>query len=508
MFCRVYVDGDLLANHTTGGFSSFWVHVPASQHSSRELVVVSSNVFSKDLTPTHLQNYDFYQYGGLFREVSWHTLPADAPHIASVEVVPKADDGGRPNGLVDVAIRLASGDGSTVPAGSRVILRKSWDSAQGAVSHEVVEQNGLIRTFNAKVPSPMIWDPSPERPRPLPLHTLRVELLQSVSDPAVDGLEVRFGIRTVGKKGRDILINGEPVKLKGVNRHDMYPNQGPVLMPDQLHDDIDLIRTKLNGNFVRGSHYQQDDRFLDLCDESGLLLWSEVLGWGNDADTMQDERFMRAQLESVEAMLDANLNHPSIILWGFFNEGKSTDAATTPSYEAMASAFRARDSSRLITWADNRHEGSLNLQFADVISFNDYPGWYGGDYTTIASTWQKHAAWAAANFPDCPFIISEAGAGGIVGNHSSTQPPGHWSLEYESLVDHITAQTAMTSPNISGIALWQYADIKVDQTNTSTGRPGGINNKGLVDQWRRVKPAADAVAAAFGSDIPELGLQI
>merc|ERR1712066_1205836 len=96
-------------------------------------------------------------------------------------------------------------------------------------------------------------------------------------------------------------------------------------------------------------------------------------------------------------------------------------------------------------------------------------------------------------------IISEAGAGGIVGNHSYQKPPTRWSLEFQSLVDGITTKTAMDCSNISGISLWQFSDIKVDQSNSSTLRPGGINNKGIVDQWRNLKPAALQVAAAYGN---------
>merc|ERR1711907_708993 len=111
-------------------------------------------------------------------------------------------------------------------------------------------------------------------------------------------------------------------------------------------------------------------------------------------------------------MLDSGMNHPSIILWGFFNEGQSDDHRSTPSYVAMADTFRSRDPSRLVTWASNRCEKDLGFKSADVISFNHYPGWYGGDLSTIVPTWEQHASWVAAHFPDKPFIISETGAGG------------------------------------------------------------------------------------------------
>jgi len=269
---------------------------------------------------------------------------------------------------------------------------------------------------------------------------------------------------------------------------------------------LKLLQETFNGNFIRGSHYPQDDRFLDLCDELGVLVWDEALGWGNDPDTMKDARFMTAQLDTVSAMLDRSYNHPSIILWGFFNEGASNDASTEPSYEAMANAFRARDPSRLITWASNQCSGDKNLRHADVVSFNGYPGWYGGDEATIVPKWQWDADWVEANFPDKPFVISEAGAGGIVGNHSSTQPLAHWSLEYQSIVDGITARYVMNSTGVAGLSLWQFQDIEVDTANSRL-RPGGINNKGMLDRWRNPKPAANEVGAAY-REVAAIGMAV
>merc|ERR1712211_117467 len=118
----------------------------------------------------------------------------------------------------------------------------------------------------------------------------------------------------------------------------------------------------------------------------GVLVWNEALAWGNSPKMLSDQRFMAAQFETVHAMLDSSFNHPSVILWGFFNEGYSDDIASEPSYAAMANAFRSRDPSRLVTWSSNRHERDRCLKHADVISFNDYPGWYGGDYTTVGKT--------------------------------------------------------------------------------------------------------------------------
>ena len=88
-----------------------------------------------------------------------------------------------------------------------------------------------------------------------------------------------------------------------------------------------------------------------------------------------------------------------------------------------------------------------------------------------------------------------------MGQHSSNG--SRWSLEYQTTVDGDNARVAMSDPNIGGLALWQFCDIKVDQKNTSTGRPGGINNKGVVSRWREPKPSAPVVAAAYATAVPK-----
>lgn len=147
---------------------------------------------------------------------------------------------------------------------------------------------------------------------------------------------------------------------------------------DMYDADLELLQGTLNGNFIRGAHYPQDPRFLDRCDERGVLMWEEALAWGNWANYFNlSTPFMHAELATANAMLDRDTNHPAIILWGFFNEGQSDVKSACPAYKAMADTFKGRDSTRLVTWASNRQEKDLCLENADVISFNDYPGWYG-----------------------------------------------------------------------------------------------------------------------------------
>ena len=120
---------------------------------------------------------------------------------------------------------------------------------------------------------------------------------------------------------------------------------------------------------------------------------------------------------------------------------------------------------------------------------------YGGGADTVVNTWENAGAWVRQHWPKKPFIISETGAGGIAGDRSSNLT--RWSEEFQRLVDGLDAGVAANSSNISGIALWQFTDIKVDQPSNSTLRPGGINNKGVFTRWRKPKLAATAVRQAY-----------
>ena len=430
-----------------------------------------------------------------------HTLPAGAgqrcgSYLTRVDVVPLAAADGSPSGAVNVTIALPSEGGGTGDRAVGVFL--GWDCdasapgcARGGAPSVHPLDNGTIRLVGVKVPNPRTWQPeaNPTAAPRAALHNLTVRLASGG-----DALTVRFGLRVVAAAGRSILLNGKKIKLKGFNRHEMYPQVGPSVPASLWAEDLDWLQLRMHGNFIRGSHYPQDGRFLDLCDERGVLVWDEALAWGNWMQQLVDPLFMAAELATGRAMLRTAMNHPSVVLWGFFNEGDSANPNSASSYRAMAELFHA-DRSRLVTWADNRLNHSLMLEFADIISFNSYPGWYGGDASSIVHFWQTQAAWVAENWPHKPFIISEAGAGAVAGNHSASQ--ARWSEEYQATVDDLTTGVAVNDSRIAGISLWQFSDIKVDQANTSSGRPGGINNKGVLTRDRQPKLSVARVAANY-----------
>ena len=290
-----------------------------------------------------------------------------------------------------------------------------------------------------------------------------------------------------------IQLNDEPVKLLGYCLHEVHPSYGPALPDMQLVYDLQLLK-EMGCNFVRGSHYQQDPRFLDLCDEQGFLVFSESMGWGQQERHFTDENFIQAQLTQTEAMIRSDFNHPSIIMWGFLNEGDTTGEFARDCYTRLAEMIRFLDPSRPVTYASNKHADDLMLELCDIISFNIYPGWYSGDRESenvigeVLPSIEKHLAdMKKRGLSDKPFIISEIGAGAIYGWHDPLN--GVWTEEYQSELLQLVCRKVVSDDRIAGVALWQFCDGRTYQGAGALARPRAFNNKGTLDEYRRPKAA-------------------
>lgn len=485
--CLVAVDGVFLADHA--GLSPFHVEVPAAgpEVGKRTVLVLADNRFDARTHPVHHNYYDWYQAGGLIRMVQFHSL-ADSQlvYLSSVEVYPKSQT--RVNVLVQVS--------AAAEARSGLVYAFTFDDEEEGCQPKPgwgqLQQNvGLV---DFEVPGGQPWSPSSPR-----LHRLKVALLSENGDRILDCVDVRFGLRTVRAEGRNVLVNDEPVKLFGFNRHDFTDR--PVLSYGELTRDIAVLQT-LGANFVRGSHYAQDQRFLDLCDVHGIYVWEEALGWQNSREDFADGVFIAQSLKLADEMATASANHPSVIFFGFFNEGQSDDesATTRNAYAGMADRLRQRSQgTRLVSWGSSAATEDRHLHLADVIAFHAYPAWYP---TTIPADlrqaqqiplmWEAYSDWVATNFPDKPFIVTEAGAGGLFGHHGPSDQK--WTEEYQSLLFQLHYLSVKSNPRIVGISLWQFADIPIDrEASSEAARPRGLNNKGVVGVNRQPKTAFHAL---------------
>ena len=445
-------------------FSYRTLRFDAGEKGQHELIIAVNNEFDDTSSSMFCRNYDFYAHGGIYRNVSIREIGEfDLEYLKVIPLDAAA-------GLVEVELQLW---GNAAACTEAMI---SFDDKADATVCKL--QNGsLISTL--QVPSPKLW--SPEEPN---LHRIQVKINDEV-------FESEFGLRTVELRDGHIYLNNKKLFLVGVNRHDAHPDFGYAVPKSIQIQDLQMLK-KAGFNCIRGSHYPQSNDFLSMCDRTGMLVWEESLGWGNQERYMTDEGFQQKQLRETEIMARKSINHPCIIIWGFLNECVSQLDTSRPLIKSLADMLHKVDPSRPVTYATYRMQNDRCLDLADIISFNTYPGWYNcGEEQFIATeAIGKHldelAEFTSSDeYKDKPLFISEIGAEAMPGFHGGQR----WSEEYQADLQEFVLQHLMKHPRYSGVWFWQYCDARTYVSNASQNRPMGFNFKGLVDGHRHPKMA-------------------
>jgi len=480
MESRVFVDGQLVHENACG-YAPFWIHLPPSEATERELIVWTDNRFHFDQVPMHEEFFDFYQYGGVLRDVALRILPKTGPYVDHVQVIPART---YRNGDILVRVQM----GGECPAAIQLSLQFDGSETQ---SHLVKVVNGSAE-FPVSVPNPRVW--SPEHPS---IHRL---CLGTTPEDLLASRTVRFGLRSIEARDGCLWLNGEKLRLRGFNRHEWHPNYGPSTPQLQMMADLQVLKD-LGCNFVRGSHYPQDQRFLDLCDELGFLVWEENLGWGQREKTFASAKFRQDHAKALRAMVKASCNHPCVILWGFLNEAGSDGDYVRPVMEESVKILREMDPSRLVTYASMFPLTDKYFDLADVISINTYPGWYacegvGEPLELIGPEMERIVASIdGRGFGNKPILISEIGAEGLYGWRDSHND--FFTEEYQAAYLARACREVLGNPRLSGIALWHFSDVRTYGGGWSLKRPRTFNNKGILDEYRRPKTAYRAVREVF-----------
>ena len=415
--------------------------------------------------------YDFYLFGGFYHGVS---LAFDNRRF----LVRTRDYA---KGVVEIeAAHFAQGDfDTTLVFDGRNEVSASFKGGRATVA----------------VPDFRLW--SPESPS---LHTVALK----------DGLSARFGIRTVEARDRRLWLNGKPLYLKGANRHESHPTFGAATPEALMVQDIQNLKS-LGGNFFRGCHYQQAQRFLDLCDENGILVWEESLGWGNgshggkmSAYELTNEVFCAQQVHETKEMVRASFNHPSVIIFAFMNEFASGSKPGKALADRLISTIKAEDSGRLVTYACCHNDQDIANENTDLVSFNTYPGWIGSDAGSpehLKQLVEENVARVVARFrklyPQKPIIVSEMGTCGVYGHHD---PAGaQWTEEFQAEYVGDVLDAVFAHPEIAGMTIWQFTDARSYHRGGATIRtkPFAENLAGLYDGYRREKAVVPVVRTKF-----------
>jgi beta-galactosidase len=298
-----------------------------------------------------VEDQDQWRLGGIHREVALYTTD----RIYIEDLFAQTDyDPDAASGHLDLAVRVEMG--AEPEAGWSIdwqLLNAQGESVSGALRSEsvVTERTHLMNwprvgvKVAASFPSIQAWSAElPERYR-------LVVTLKSPAGDAVESTATWIGFRRVEIKDRELLINGKAVMIKGVNRHDHSDTEGKVISEALMRKDLEVMKS-FNVNAIRTSHYPNDPKFYDLCDEYGFYVIDEANVESHDFHNQicQDKRYLNAYVERGMRMVMRDKNHPSIIMWSLGNE-----SGYGANHDAMAGWIRKYDSSRLL-----HYEGAIS----------------------------------------------------------------------------------------------------------------------------------------------------
>ena len=474
----VYCNGRELGTHK-GGFSTFRYELtPAMNPEGNILTVVVSNAKS-DIYP---QNADFTFYGGLYRDVNYIEV-SDAHFDLLMDGTNGVFVTPHNVGKTRVDLFPVNADGCTV----RVELKDAQGNVVGSADTDGSEHSFAL----IDVKEPHLWngiaDPY--------CYTATASILSG--EEVLDTVTVTYGYRSFHvDPNTGFWLNGRNVPLHGVARHQDRLDKGWAISKADHEEDIALIK-ELGANTIRLAHYQHDQYFYDLCDRTGFVLWAEIPFISQFIPTQEAYENTISQMTELVAQ---NYNHPAIMFWGISNE-----ILIGPDREDLRQNLRdlhelakSMDPSRLTTMAqvsmtpmDSEHNF-----ITDVVSYNHYFGWYGGDVEDNGPWLDKFHAL----HPDKCLGVSEYGAENILKWHSA-EPENHdYTEEYANHYHQEMLKTFAARPYLWATHQWNCFDFAADARDEGGIR--GRNNKGLVTYDRKIKKDAFYVYKAWWNPEP------
>ena len=466
----VYFDDNFVVHHYNAftAFSGIVKNVKPGTHTIR--VEVDNSL--SEASALHVPN-DYYTYGGFNRTVVMEEI--NDIYIRNIHFEPH-----KRNGVWTAKITLevenflenAGEVEAELSIADKTFVRKLEIAESSVSTFEFEESFENVREWFVLKPE---------------LYLLKTVLKKDniVIDDYID----RVGFREITIDGRNFLLNGSRVFLKGFNRHEDYGTLGSAVPFQVMLQDLNMMM-EMGSNAVRTCHYPNDERFLDLCDEMGIMVWEENHARGFGLDRMMNPNFDRQCRDCIDEMIYQHFNHPSIVIWGILNECASETPEGREKYKMQYEQIKSLDTSRPTTSATCRHFTDICLDLPDVVSFNMYSGWY--EDIAVSEKHEREMAWIdSVAGKEKPVIVSEFGAAAMYGFRDR----GHckWSEERQADIIRENLEVYKEDDRLTGTFIWQFADCKVTEEKWFSTRVRCHNNKGVVDEYRRPKEAYDVV---------------
>ena len=415
--------------------------------------------------PFPAANFDFFPFCGIQRPVLMYAVPAD--RLLDLKVLTDLDGA---NGLVKVRVQTTAES-----AASTVSLSVEGHGFAGQVTADLLGQSADLELT---IPHATRWAPGCPA-----LYQATVSLW--VQGLTVDRYSLPIGIRTVRVRGDQLLLNGEPVILRGFGRHEDFPVNGRGLNLAVVIKDYALMEWT-GANSFRTTHYPYSEQMMDLADRLGYLVIDETPAVGMFFDEDGLERRQELCRQFLGELIDRDQNHPCVIAWSLANEPHSNRPAAAPFFRELYDRAKTLDPSRPVTLVSYLGVKEEAFEFLDLVCLNRYFGWYTepGNLPEGLQKLEADLEAVHARFPK-PLILTEFGADTVPGMHA--EPPEMFSEEYQAELLTGYIQVLNRKPYVVGMHVWNLCDFKTGQI---THRVGGVNLKGVFTRDRRPKLAA------------------
>ena len=472
----LYANGEKLAHHD-GGYSTWRVNLTDVLTDTTDIAIVVNNAANETVYP---QMADFTFYGGLYRDVNLVCVNSShfdldyygAPGLKITPIV----DGADAKVEVECYVKNLKSD--------EVLRYCIYDKDENELQR--IETTDTSVVFEIK--DVHLWH---GRRDPY-LYCCEIEIIKG--DEVLDNVCSRFGCRSFSvDPERGFILNGEEYPLRGVSRHQDRLGIGNALLPEHHREDIDLI-CEVGANTIRLAHYQHDQYFYDLCDERGLVIWAEIPYISRHLPTARQNT-----ISQMTELIAQNYNHPSIVVWGLSNEISigGSDDDLLENHKILNDLCHKMDKTRLTTIAavsmcklDDPY-----IQVPDLVSYNHYFGWYGGDTSMNGPWFDKFHA----KYPNSPIGCSEYGCEAL-NWHSSEPFQGDYTEEYQAYYHEELIKQLFTRKYIWATHVWNMFDFGADAR--AEGGENGQNHKGLMTMDRKYKKDAFYAYKAWLSDEP------
>ena len=454
---EVYLNGQKLGEHM-GGFNPFNFAITEVLEKENSLVVSVDNTRSIEQVPTVIS--DWKNFGGITRDVLIIEEASTFVRDFSLSLKKASDN------EIEVMLWLDGPQKET-----EVILQIPELNV-----HESIEvgESGFA-TKSMKVKNLIRWSPGNPKLYPLSLTTNDEILTDNI------------GFRTIEVVGTDILLNGESIFLSGICLHEENPfSGGRSHSKEEASMMLDWAQ-ELGCNYIRLSHYPHSEHIVRLADERGILLWEEVPVYWDIA--WENEVTFKLAKQMLDDVITRDKNRAAVIIWSVANE---TDISESRNkfLKALIDFTRQKDDSRLVSAALLVHGDSSNKnirvvddpfgEYADIISVNQYTGWYG----SVLPDFLDKLDWEVKF--NKPFVFSEFGAGALGGFHADSLT--RWSEEYQAWYYEKTLEMCDRIEQLRGISPWILVDFQSPRRTLPVYQEG-YNRKGLISSEGEKKKA-------------------